>query len=137
MTEHQVVQREEWLKARQALLARERELTHLHDRIAEERRALPWVKIETDYVFDGPSGKVKLIDLFGPRSQLAVYHFMLTPGSDHICPGCSFISDHIDAARQHFEQADLAFTAISRAATSSSRGVRPIAIQPVRQPGAR
>ena len=54
-------------------------------------------------------------DLFRDRSQLAVYHFMLTPGSDHICPGCSFTADHIDAARQHFEQADLAFAAVSRA----------------------
>jgi predicted dithiol-disulfide oxidoreductase (DUF899 family) len=115
MTEHHVVERKEWLEARKALLARERELTHLHDRIAEERRALPWVKVETDYVFDGPSGKVKLIDLFGARSQLAVYHFMLAPNSDHICDGCAFVADHVDAARQHFEHADLAFAAISRA----------------------
>ena len=115
MTQHTVVSHEQWVEARKSLLARERELTHLHDKIAEERRALPWEKVETDYVFDGPSGKVSLLDLFGPRSQLAVYHFMLAPDSDHICDGCAFLADHIDAARQHFEHADLSFAAISRA----------------------
>ena len=115
MTHHQVASRQEWLKQRKALLAKERELTHLHDKLAEERRALPWVKVDKDYVFDGPSGKVRLIDLFGPRSQLAVYHFMLAPDSDHICDGCAFVADHVDAARQHFEHADLSFAAISRA----------------------
>jgi predicted dithiol-disulfide oxidoreductase (DUF899 family) len=115
MTTHQTVSRAEWLRQRKELLARERELTHFHDRIATERRALPWVKVEQDYVFDGPSGKVKLIDLFGPRSQLAVYHFMLAPGSDHICNGCAFVADHVDSSRRHFEHADLAFAAVSRA----------------------
>lgn len=124
MTTHQIVSEKEWLKARKALLARERELTRLHDKIAEERRALPWVKVEKDYVFDGPSGKVRLIDLFGPRSQLAVYHFMLAPDSDHLCEGCSFLADHIDAARQHFEHADLAFAAISRAPVARIEQVR-------------
>jgi len=124
MTTHQIVSREDWLKSRKELLARERELTHLHDEIAEQRRALPWVKVEKDYVFDGPSGKVKLIDLFGKRSQLAVYHFMLAPDSDHICDGCAFLADHIDAARQHFEHADLSFAAISRAPVARIEQVR-------------
>ncbi len=66
-------------------------------------------------MFDAPEGQVTLADLFDGRSQLAIYHFMLTPGSNHICPGCSFIADHVDAARQHFEQADLSFAAVSRA----------------------
>ena len=69
-------------------------------------------------MFDTPEGKIPLSGLFGNRSQLAVYHFMLTPGKDHICPGCSFIADHIDGARQHFEHADLSFAAISRAPLS-------------------
>jgi predicted dithiol-disulfide oxidoreductase (DUF899 family) len=107
--------REEWLVARKALLAKEKLATRQLDDVRAERRKLPWVRIEQPYEFDGPDGKRTLADLFAGRSQLAVYHFMLTPGSDHICPGCSFISDHIDAARQHFEQADLAFAAISRA----------------------
>jgi len=87
----------------------------MRDEVAAARRALPWVKVEKNYVFDAPEGKVTLAGLFDGRSQLAVYHFMLTPGKDHICPGCSFIADHIDGARQHFEQADLSFAAISRA----------------------
>src|SRR5262245_53257741 len=115
MTMHPIVTREEWLTARKALLTRERAMTHELDALRAERRALPWVKIDKAYVFDGPNGACTLADLFGSKSQLAVYHFMLTPGSDHQCPGCSFIADHIDAARQHFEHADLAFAAISRA----------------------
>jgi predicted dithiol-disulfide oxidoreductase (DUF899 family) len=113
--QHDIVSREDWLAARKALLAKELEMTHALDALRAERRQLPWVKIEKGYVFEGSDGKCRLIDLFGDRSQLAVYHFMLTPGSDHICPGCSYTMDHVDAARQHFEQADLAFAAISRA----------------------
>ena len=111
---HAIVSREQWLDARKALLAKERAVTHELDALREERRQLPWVRIEKPYVFEGPEGKCTLGDLFGERSQLAIYHFMLTPGSDHICPGCSFISDHVDAARQHFQHADLSFAAVSR-----------------------
>lgn len=107
--------RANWLEARKSLLIMEKEMTRQLDALRAERRKMPWVRIDKPYVFEGPTGRVTLTDLFGGRSQLAVYHFMLTPGKDHICPGCSFISDHIDAARQHFEQADLSFTAISRA----------------------
>jgi predicted dithiol-disulfide oxidoreductase (DUF899 family) len=124
MTAHKVVSRKEWLAARKALLARERELTHLRDRISAERRTLPWVKVEEDYVFDAPEGRVSLADLFEGRSQLAVYHFMLAPGSDHICNGCAFLADHIDGARQHFEQADLSFVAVSRAPLGQIEAVK-------------
>jgi len=119
-----VVSREAWLEARKDLLAEERALTHARDAVARKRRALPWVKIDKTYAFDTPTGTVSLSDLFAGRSQLAVYHFMLTPGSDHNCPGCSFISDHVDAARQHFEQADLSFVAISRAPLAQIEPVR-------------
>jgi predicted dithiol-disulfide oxidoreductase (DUF899 family) len=112
--QHAIASREAWLDARKALLAKERALTHELDALRAERRQLPWVKIEKPYVFQGPEGARTLGDLFGDRSQLAIYHFMLTPGSDHICPGCSFISDHVDAARQHFEHADLSFASVSR-----------------------
>ena len=111
---HPIVSREEWVAAREALLVKERAMTHALDALRAERRQLPWVKVEKSYVFEGPEGKCTLGDLFRGRGQLAVYHFMLTPGSDHICPGCSFTVDHVDAARRHFEQADLAFTAVSR-----------------------
>ena len=113
-----IVSRQDWFDARKALLAKEKELTHLRDAVSAERRKLPWERIETPYVFDASDGRKSLSDLFEGRSQLAVYHFMLTPGSDHICPGCSFLSDHVDAARQHFEEADLSFVAISRAKLS-------------------
>jgi predicted dithiol-disulfide oxidoreductase (DUF899 family) len=115
MTAHTIVSREDWLAARKALLAKEKAMTRQLDALRAERRKLPWVRVEKAYAFASTDDQKSLADLFGPRSQLAVYHFMLTPGSDHICPGCSFVSDHIDSARQHFEQADLAFCAISRA----------------------
>jgi predicted dithiol-disulfide oxidoreductase (DUF899 family) len=111
---HPAVSREEWLSARKRLLQKEKELTRMRDDVSRQRRELPWVKVE-NYTFDGPSGKVSLADLFDGRTQLAVYHFMLTPGSDHICDGCALLADHVDAARMHFEHNDLSFTAISRA----------------------
>lgn len=114
LSKPEIVSRQEWLAARKALLAKERAATHQLDAVRAERRRMPWVRVDKDYVFQGPEGPCTLADLFRGRSQLAVYHYMLTPGSDHICKGCSFIADHIDSARQHFEQADLAFAAISR-----------------------
>ena len=111
---HAIVSREEWLDARKALLAKERAMTHELDALRAERRQLPWVRIEKPYVFEGPEGQCTLGDLFRGRSQLAIYHFMLTPGSDNVCRGCSFVADHVDAARQHFEHADLSFAAVSR-----------------------
>lgn len=119
-----IVSREEWLAARKALLAKEKAMTRALDEVRAERRRLPWVKIEKPYVFEGPQGQCTLTDLFRGRSQLAVYHFMLTPGSDQICKGCSFIADNIDAARQHFEHADLSFAAISRAPFARIEQVR-------------
>ncbi len=111
---HAIVSRDEWLEARKALLAKERAMTHALDELRAERRQLPWVRIGKQYVFEGAEGTCSLGDLFRGRSQLAIYHFMLTPGSDHVCPGCSFVADHVDAARQHFEHADLSFAAVSR-----------------------
>jgi len=115
MNPPRVATRDEWLEARKALLAKEKAATHLLDELRAERRALPWVKVEKQYVFDSPTGKKTLGDLFEGRSQLFVYHHMLTPESDHICPGCSLLSDHIDAARQHFENADLSVVVVARA----------------------
>ncbi len=115
MTKHKTGSRDEWLAARKALLAKEKELTRMRDALAAERRALPWVKIEKSYVFDSSKGKVSLADLFDGRSQLMVYHFMFGPDWKAGCPGCSFISDHVDGARQHFEHNDLSYVAVSRA----------------------
>lgn len=109
-----IVSREDWLEARLAHLVNERALTHARDRLLDERRTLPWVRVETDYVFEDEGGQVALADLFDGRSQLFVQHFMLTPGSDHVCEGCSISADQVDSARQHFEHADLSFVAVSR-----------------------
>jgi predicted dithiol-disulfide oxidoreductase (DUF899 family) len=119
-----IVSRAAWLEARKARLIKEKAMTRQLDALRAERRQLPWVKVDTPYMFEGPEGRHTLTDLFRSRSQLAVYHFMLTPGSDDICTGCSFIADHIDAARQHFEQADLDFAAISRAPYSQIEPVK-------------
>jgi predicted dithiol-disulfide oxidoreductase (DUF899 family) len=122
--QHRVVSREEWLVARKALLGKEKELTRARDRISAERRALPWVKVDKVYAFDTTEGRRTLADLFDGRSQLVVYHFMLAPYSEHICDGCAFLADHVDAARMHFEHADLTFAAVSRAALSRIEQVR-------------
>jgi predicted dithiol-disulfide oxidoreductase (DUF899 family) len=115
MEPHRIASRAEWLESRKALLAREKEWTRMRDALAAERRALPWVRLEKRYLFDGPGGPVDLAGLFGGRSQLLVYHFMFGPGWEEGCVGCSFLCDHVDAARQHFEHADLSFAAVSRA----------------------
>jgi predicted dithiol-disulfide oxidoreductase (DUF899 family) len=124
ITQHPVVSRDEWIVARKQHLAKERELTHLRDRLSAERRALPWVRVDKNYVFDSTEGKVTLVNLFDGRSQLIIYHFMLSPTSDHICEGCAFVSDHVDAARMHFEHNDLSFVAISRAQIDQIEAVK-------------
>jgi len=113
--EHRIVSREEWIEARKALLAKEKEWTRLRDRLSAERRQLPWVRIEKDYVFDGPLGPESLADLFAGRSQLVIKHFMLGPGWKDPCVGCSFESDHIDGVVVHLENHDVSYVAVSRA----------------------
>lgn len=112
---HPVSSRDEWLAARKRLLIKEKELTRLRDQLTAERRALPWVKIEKPYIFDGPGGKETLADLFGGRSQLIVKHFMLGPGWSEGCVGCSFELDHIDGILVHLEQRDVSYVVVSRA----------------------
>jgi len=112
---HKIVSREEWLAARRALLAHEKEATRLRDKLNAERLALPWVKVDKSYVFDTPTGKKSLTDLFAGRSQLIVYHFMLGPGWEAGCPGCSFLADHLDGALPHLEHHDVTLIAASRA----------------------
>ena len=114
-TATKIVTREQWLARRKALLARERSLTHLRDQVAAERRELPWVRVEQDYVFDTPSGPRRLADLFEGRSQLVVQHFMLGPGWKEGCPSCSYMADHTDGMTLHLAARDIAFVAISRA----------------------
>ena len=115
MQAHPVVSREEWLVARKSLLQREKEATRLRDAINAERLKLPWVMVEKDYEFDTPAGRKSLADLFDGRSQLIVYHFMLGPDWEAGCPGCSFLSDHLDGALPHLNHHDVTLTAVSRA----------------------
>src|SRR5690349_16540610 len=96
MNQHSIVTREEWLTARIALLAREKEMTQLRDDVTAERQRLPWVRIDKPYVFDGPSGQVTLSELFDNRSQLFLKHFMMGPGAEHQCVGCSLQVDHVE-----------------------------------------
>ena len=112
---HPVVSADRWLAERKTLLAREKELTHLRDQIARERRALPWVRVEKDYVFDTPEGRRTLADLFEGRRQLLVQHFMFGPGWEQGCPSCSFMADHTDGMNVHLAHRDITFVAISRA----------------------
>ncbi len=114
-TRNPVVSRDEWLAARRALLLREKEATRLRDQVNAARMALPWVRVEPDYVFDTGSGPQRLADLFAGRSQLIVYHFMLGPDWSAGCPGCSFLADHLDGALPHLEHHDVSLVAVSRA----------------------
>jgi predicted dithiol-disulfide oxidoreductase (DUF899 family) len=113
--DHTVVSHEEWLSARTAFLAKEKEFTRLRDELSRQRRALPWEKVEKQYVFDGPGGKETLADLFENRSQLVVYHFMFPPEDDEGCPSCSFWADTFNGSSIHLPHRDVSFVAISRA----------------------
>jgi len=115
MAPHKVVSREEWLDERVKLLAEEKEFTRERDRLSAKRRALPWVRVEKEYVFDAPEGKRTLADLFAGRSQLVVDHFMLGPGWGEGCIGCSFGADHIEGSRVHLEHHDVSGVVVSRA----------------------
>ena len=115
MTMHITGTREEWLSARLALLADEKELTRQSDRLAERRQALPWVRIDKAYRFETDRGSTSLTDLFKGRSQLLVYHFMFGPDYTAGCPSCSSIADGFNGIVVHLENHDVAFTAISRA----------------------
>ena len=113
--DHQVVSSAEWLAARKELLRKEKEFTRQRDQISQLRRELPWVKVEKNYVFDGPAGKETLADLFGGKSQLIVYHFMFGPGWEEGCPSCSFLGDHFEGSLVHLANRDVSFVAVSRA----------------------
>jgi predicted dithiol-disulfide oxidoreductase (DUF899 family) len=100
------------------LLAKEKEFTHQRDALNAERRKLPWVKVEKNYIFDSATGKKTLAELFARKSQLIVYHFMFGPGWEEGCPSCSFLGDHFDGAAIHLAQRDVMLTAASRAPLS-------------------
>jgi predicted dithiol-disulfide oxidoreductase (DUF899 family) len=112
---HSVVSHEEWIAARKQLLAKEKEFTRMRDRLSQERRDLPWERVEKEYVFEGPEGKERLAELFDGRSQLVVYHFMFGPGAKEGCRSCSFWADTIERNVVHLAQRDVTLIACSRA----------------------
>ncbi|KFZ13338.1 hypothetical protein V502_06667 [Pseudogymnoascus sp. VKM F-4520 (FW-2644)] len=107
--------REEWVEARKALLEKEKALTKASDELTSLRRQLPHVKIEKDYTFEGPNGKVSFPDLFEGRKQLIVYHFMFGPNDTKGCVGCSFFADNIPAYLQHLNSRNTTLVMVSRA----------------------
>ncbi len=113
--QHKVVSRNEWVEARKAFLAKEKEFTHLRDELSRQRRELPWEKVDKPYKFKGPNGISSLSDLFGNRSQLAVYHFMLGPGWKEGCPSCSYLADHFDGMTIHLANRDVTLVVVSHA----------------------
>ncbi|MGD0940476.1 MAG: thioredoxin family protein [Terracidiphilus sp.] len=111
----QAVSHEEWLEARKKFLVKEKEFTRLRDDLSRQRRELPSERVEKDYVFDGPNGKVTLADLFDGRGQLIIYHFMFGPGWKEGCPSCSYLADHFDGPSIHLAHRDVTLAVISRA----------------------
>jgi predicted dithiol-disulfide oxidoreductase (DUF899 family) len=115
MPEHAIVSRDEWLKARVALLEKEKAFTRERDALSRERQSLPWVEISKHYVFDTEGGQKSLGDLFGDHSQLVVYHFMYGPDWEVACKSCSFWADNFDRNIVHLAARDVTLVAVSRA----------------------
>ena len=115
LEDHKVVSRNEWLEARKMLLRKEKEFTVLRDQLSQERRNLPWIAVDKEYVFEGSNGKETLSELFDGRSQLIVYHFMFDPSWDAGCPSCSFWADNFNGIIVHLNQRDVTMIAVSRA----------------------
>lgn len=114
MTTHRIVSHQEWVNARKAFMAKEKEFTRLREELARERRDLPWERVDKDYVFDAAEGKVTLSDLFGGKSQLIVQHFMFGPDYKEGCPSCSFWTDNFEGIEGHLAARDTAFVLVSR-----------------------
>ena len=115
MTAHPVVSHEEWLAASRELLAKEKEFTKLRDELSRQRRALPWERVEKEYSFEAPEGRVTLADLFGGHGQLIVYHLMFGPDWSEACKSCSFWADNLNGVDVHLAHRDTALVAVSRA----------------------
>jgi predicted dithiol-disulfide oxidoreductase (DUF899 family) len=114
-SEHRVVSHDEWLAARKAFLIKEKEFTRLRDQLSQQRRDLPWEKVDKNYLFDAPNGKESLADLFAGKSQLIVYHFMFAPEATQGCSSCSFWADNFNDIIIHLKQRDVTMLAISLA----------------------
>ena len=114
MNASKIVSKEEWEAARLELLAKEKEFTRLRDQLSQQRRELPWLKLDKDYYFEGPGGKQSLLDLFDGCSQLVIYHFMYGPDWSEGCPSCSFWADNFNGVDIHLKHRDISMLAVSR-----------------------
>ena len=112
---HKVVSQNEWLEARKHFLIQEKEFTRLRDQLSRQRRELPWVEVDKEYIFHGPKGKETLSELFDGRSQLIVYHFMFGLDWEAGCPHCSFWADNFNSIIVHLNHRDVTMVAVSRA----------------------
>src|SRR5437899_9693495 len=124
VSDHEIVSRTDWLVARQDLLKREKELTRLRDQLSAERRALPWVKIDKEYVFDAPDRKVTLADLFEGRSQLFIKHFMMGPGQTTQCVGCSLEVDHLERILLHLHNHEVSYAVVASTTIDEMEAIR-------------
>jgi predicted dithiol-disulfide oxidoreductase (DUF899 family) len=124
LRKHRVVSQQEWLRERSALLVKEKAFSRQREQLAEERRQLPWVKVDKRYSFEGPNGQETLSELFGERRQLIVYHFMFKPEAEAGCAHCSFWADHYSSLPVHLQHRDTAFVAISRAPVAKIEAFR-------------
>jgi predicted dithiol-disulfide oxidoreductase (DUF899 family) len=115
MTDHRILDHDDWLAARERFLAKEKEFTRLRERLSRERRELPWERVEEAYVFESEDGRQTLADLFSGRSQLIVYHFMYEPDWDIGCPSRSFWADHYNGMIAHLNERDVSLVATSQA----------------------
>ena len=122
--EHPVVSREAWIEARAALMLKEKAATRAYDELGREQRALPWVRIEKDYVFEGPSGLVTLSELFAGRCQLFIKHFMLWPGKVRQCVGCSLEVDHVAGLLEHLAANDVTYAVVAPASIDDIEAMR-------------
>jgi predicted dithiol-disulfide oxidoreductase (DUF899 family) len=121
---HEVVSKEEWLSRRLALLKEEMEASKKHDELSKRQRALPWVKIDKNYIFTGPEGDLSLLDLFGGRSQLFIKHFMMAPNQDWQCPGCTLEVAHVGSLLEYFDHHDMSYVAVARAPIAEIEAVK-------------
>jgi predicted dithiol-disulfide oxidoreductase (DUF899 family) len=124
MEKHRVVSRDEWIKVRKDFLAKEKEFTRMRDQLSQQRREIPWERVDKNYVFDGPDGKVSLAELFAGKSQLIVYHFMFDPSWEAGCKSCSFWADNYNPIIVHLNHRDANLVAISRAPLAKLQAYR-------------
>jgi len=124
MPQRNIVSEEAWLEARKAHLAKEKEFTRLRDELTRERQQLPWVKVDKEYIFEGPYGKESLADLFDGKKQLLIYHFMFGPDWEEGCPSCSFWADNFNGIDIHLAHRDTTLLAISNTSPEKIEGYK-------------